>query len=113
MATNGVVKCALADDILVIFFPTPPMEERLSQIRARFPGLQIRWVVRDLYTQNMPTAEDLTGATILCTSLPPPDDLVKTVRFVQLTSAGADRWVERETYKNQNVVFCTASGTHP
>ena len=38
------------------------------------------------------------GVTIACLFLPHPARLMSKVRYVQLTSAGADKWIEHETF---------------
>ncbi len=47
-----------------------------------------------------------------CT-MPPPAELMSKVRYVQLSSAGADRWPGHPVYENKDVVFCTSNGCHP
>lgn len=53
------------------------------------------------------------GLTMLLTHSPPPAELLSKVRFVQLTSAGADAWAGHDTYKKDEVMFCTTNGIHP
>lgn len=39
-------------------------------------------------------------------------ELVPKLRFVQLSSAGSDLWVNHPKYVDKDVVFCTTSGSN-
>lgn len=65
-----------------------------------------------LQAKDLP-AETWNGVTLLCTFVPPPSHLLGSVRFVQLTSAGADMWPGHATYEDEKVSFCTSNGIHP
>lgn len=120
-STDAGAECALSKDVLLVFVPRPREDAWVRRIESKFPGLQVRWVNRDEYAQDihkvsdalktMP-AEEWAGVTLATSSIPPPAHFMKSVRFVQLTSAGADRWLEHETYKDPNVIFSTANGLH-
>ena len=106
----------LSTDILLLHIPPEPDLQWIARLETKYPGLKVRWVPlhwtpgdKDL-TLPPETWEDVTMA---CLFLPHPAYLMSKVRYVQLTSAGVDKWVEHKTYKNSNVVFCTANGIHP
>ncbi|KAL2263938.1 hypothetical protein VTK26DRAFT_4125 [Humicola hyalothermophila] len=104
---------SLSNDVLLIAVFEPPDEKWMAKIEARYPGLKVRWVVQGDHPEPLP-AEVFDGVTLLCTLFPSsyPPDLLKRLRYVQLISAGADRWTQHELYKNPDVLFCTANGVH-
>ncbi|ROW04911.1 hypothetical protein VPNG_07047 [Cytospora leucostoma] len=108
----------LSRDKLLIFQPKGPSAEWIARIQARHPGLEIRYENSALPDGSIRPFEELNpatrdGVTLLSTYLPPPARFLKGVRFVQLPSAGVDKWLGHETYKDENVVFCTGNGCHP
>ncbi len=112
---NSTSKPGLSEDILLVNIPIPPNEEWIAKIEATYPGLKVRWSQRHpLLTKDKGIPPELwDGVTIVVCSATPPAHLMSKVRYVQLSSAGADRWLEHEVYKDKNVVFCTANGCHP
>ncbi|KAL8406861.1 hypothetical protein RB596_005372 [Gaeumannomyces avenae] len=111
---------SLEGEVLLVCIPTEPKLEWVTAMEERYPGLEIRWVDRDWYldtnvfasgTLNLP-AGLYDGVTMVMSFLPPKPEDMKRVRFVQLTSAGADRWVTHDVYRDPNVIFCTANGIH-
>jgi hypothetical protein len=107
----------LANDVLLIAvpFPIPPDAKWLAELEAQHPGLKVRYVVQQPKFPMDPLPEKLyDGVTLLCTLFPAPArrELLQNVRFVQLMSAGADRWISHELYKTPEVTFCTANGVH-
>ncbi|KAI0020482.1 D-isomer specific 2-hydroxyacid dehydrogenase [Xylariomycetidae sp. FL0641] len=107
----------LSGDVLLVFIPGPERTEWVRRVKEEHPGLEIRWA--DAFDEhgNFRTAEDLPsstweGLTMISTYLPPPAHLMPKVRYVQLPSAGADKWPGHPTYEDKNVVFCTANGIH-
>jgi phosphoglycerate dehydrogenase-like enzyme len=113
MSSQGI-----QDDVLLIFLPIPPEENWVDSITSRYSGLTVRWESRnDPTTGDERTIESLPaevweGVTILMCFRPPPAQLMPNVRFVQLTSAGVDRWMNHERYKDEKCAFATASGVH-
>lgn len=110
---------ALAKDILLVSIPSPPPHpDWAADIESRYPGLQVRWSPPvDPAAGRYGVLDDLPpevwdGVTLLMCFRPPPAGRLSNVRYVQLTSAGADRWLRHDKYKDESVVFCTASGTH-
>jgi phosphoglycerate dehydrogenase-like enzyme len=103
----------LSNDILLVFVPVAPDTEWITRIESRYPGFKVRWALRQDPMVQVLDPEVWEGVTMFTTYLPHPPDLMKSVRYVQLSSAGADRWTDHEKYKDPNTVFCTASGTHP
>ncbi|KAI1073474.1 hypothetical protein F5B20DRAFT_566983 [Whalleya microplaca] len=109
---------SLSDDILLVFLPTKAETEWVERITNLYPGFNVRWVNTVNEDRTLVKPEDVSdqvwdGVTMLATYMPPPAHLVPKVRFVQLTSAGADRWPNHPKYQDENVIFCTANGVHP
>ncbi|KAF6825797.1 2-hydroxyacid dehydrogenase [Colletotrichum musicola] len=111
-------KSPLANDVLLIFLSSPRNEEWVSRVESRFPGLEVRWVNNMLPDGRFLLPDEVddetwNGVTMLISfNAPPPERLTK-VRFVQLTSAGADKWHDHPVYKNPDIPFCTTNGCHP
>jgi hypothetical protein len=102
-----------ANEVLLITVPAPPNESWIAHLETKYPGLKVRWFTRVNRIPPDPLPAELyDGVTLLCTLLPHPIELVPKVRYVQLISAGADRWIQHELYKKQDVIFCTANGAH-
>lgn len=114
---TGVGGGALSNDVLLVFFPFPERKEWIEHITSRFKGLQVRWVNAINPDHSVVTATDVAaelwdGVTILSTFMPPPAELIPNVRFVQVTSAGVDRWPNHPTYQDEKVKFSTSNGIH-
>lgn len=108
----------LSKDKLLIFQPEGPTAEWMARVQARHPGLQILYENSALGDGSIKAFEDLDpdvreGVTLLSTYIPPPARFLSDVKFVQLPSAGVDKWLGHETYKDENVTFCTGNGCHP
>lgn len=103
----------LSNDILLVFSPSPPENEWIAKIGAKYPGFQVRWRVREKPGELCLDPSAWDGVTMFATFLPHPAELMKSVRFIQFSHAGADKWIHHEKYQDQNTTFCTASGTHP
>lgn len=121
MASDSLSKAgALSRDKLVVFIPTDADETWIAKIKARYPGLDIRWARsrsskdgEQILTSTYPP-ELWEGVTIMCSDwMPPPEHLLTSVRYCQITSAGTDKWKGHATYEDGDVVFCNASGVHP
>ena len=125
------------NDTLLIFLPdrTAPDAAWIARIEAAYPGLTVRFVsqadpvtgtVRDV---NQLPAEVWEGVTLLVSHWPPKTVETKVIsygvettlratttlpdlRFVQVPSAGADRWIGHETFKRPGVTIATGNGTH-
>ncbi|KAK4183291.1 putative 2-hydroxyacid dehydrogenase [Podospora australis] len=103
----------LSKDIILIAVPAPPDAKWIAHLEAKHPGLKVRWAVHEFKFPLDPLPEEVyEGITTLVTVLPHPVHLLQNVRFVQLISAGADRWIGNELYNNPDVTFCTANGIH-
>jgi hypothetical protein len=119
-ADTGNVPSKLSTDIILLQIPPEPDLQWIARLEAKYPGLKVRWEQLrwkpgdklDSGATALPP-ETWEGVTMACLFLSHPAHLMSKVRYVQLTSAGADKWVDHATYKNPNVVFCTANGTHP
>lgn len=110
--------CALSKDKLLLFFPKEPDSEWISNIRAKYPGLQVNWAAsvkedgQPVDVKELPV-EYWQGITLLFVDWsPPPAHLLSNVRFVQLASAGADLWHNHPTYQNKDIIFSNASGVY-
>lgn len=108
----------LNSDKLLIFQPKGPTAEWIARVQARHPGLEIIYENSALPDGSIKAFEQLKpevrdGVTILCTYIPPPAKLLDKVRFIQLPSAGLDKWLDHDTYKAGKTAFCTGNGCHP
>ncbi|KAI0012991.1 hypothetical protein F4779DRAFT_566537 [Xylariaceae sp. FL0662B] len=108
----------LSSEVLLVFLPTKPATEWVERITKRYPGFQVRWVNTVKEDGTIVKFEEVSDqiwdrVSILVTYHPPPAHLIPRIRFVQLTSAGADRWLNHPKYQDENVIFCTANGVHP
>jgi hypothetical protein len=103
----------LSQDVFLLSLPSPPNTAWIAQIEAAHPGLTVRWVTQSLKYPPDPLPEgSYDDVTMLCTLWPHPAEMLPKVRYVQLISAGADKWITHDLYKNPNVTFCTANGVH-
>lgn len=109
---------ALSKDVLLVFVPSEPVQDWISKIKSRYPGIEIRWenLLNGDGTFRAPAdiaEETWAGVTMACSFIkPPPAKLLASVRFLQLASAGVEHWRGHPTYEDRNVVICTANGTH-
>ncbi|KAI1775384.1 hypothetical protein F4818DRAFT_47838 [Hypoxylon cercidicola] len=106
----------LSDDIMLVFMPFSERPDWTARMSKRY-GLRVRYVnsIREDHTAVSVTElgpEIWDGVTMLCMYMPPPAELVPKVRFVQLPSAGADRWPGHPKYEEESTVFCTSNGVH-
>ncbi|WQF86941.1 Putative D-isomer specific 2-hydroxyacid dehydrogenase, NAD-binding domain-containing protein [Colletotrichum destructivum] len=105
----------LAEDVLLLLLSAAENPAWTRRVSERFPGLQVRWVDSRKpgggYTQpdEIPDAV-WDGVTIFYSYLPASPSRMSKVRFVQVSSAGVDKWVDHEVYKNPDVAFCTTNG---
>ncbi|KAF3799693.1 hypothetical protein GCG54_00000938 [Colletotrichum gloeosporioides] len=111
-------KSPLANDILLVFLSSPRNEEWISRVESNYPGLQVRWANNHLPDGRFLLPDELPdevwdGVTMIISFNPPSLERLKNVRFVQLTSAGADKWRDHPVYKNPDIPFCTTNGCHP
>ncbi|KND89773.1 D-2-hydroxyacid dehydrogenase [Tolypocladium ophioglossoides CBS 100239] len=107
-------------DKLLVHLPGPPPPGWLDAVAARFPQLTVRWelaaldpAASDLVSADTLPREVLDGVTLLCVYPPPSARSIRDLRWVQLISAGSDRWLGHETYRDPGVVFCSGSGCQP
>ncbi|KAJ6443867.1 centromere kinetochore component CENP-T domain-containing protein [Purpureocillium lavendulum] len=108
-----------ARDKLLIHVPQPAPAGFMDALAARFPQLEARWEVArldpvrtDLASADTLPRDVLDGVTMLCVYPPADAAAIPDVRFVQLISAGSDRWVGHEKFSDPAVVFCSGSGCH-
>jgi hypothetical protein len=90
-------------------------KEVVNLLETKFPGLKTYWHCAKngrLKVEDIP-AEIWANTTILWTFEIPRDAVLPKLRFVQLSSAGADHWAESPYYLNPNINFCTSNGVHP
>ncbi|UNI24043.1 hypothetical protein JDV02_009822 [Purpureocillium takamizusanense] len=118
-ATGSTGGNITARDKLLIHVPQPPPPGFLDALAARFPQLSVRWEIAgfdplrsDLASADTLPPEVLDGVTMLCAYPPAAAAAIPDVRFVQLISAGSDRWVGHDKYRDPRVVFCSGSGCH-
>jgi hypothetical protein len=110
---NGQSPKGLSNDVLLVSVPTPPNETWMEHLRASHPGLTVRWFTQSYTYPPAPVPEEVyEGVTLLVTFWPHPAESLPNVRYIQLLSAGADRWITHDLYKNPKITFCTANGAH-
>lgn len=103
----------LANDVLLFSVPFPPNEQWIARLESLHPGLKVRWAQQSTSFPPEPLPQKTyDDVTILVGLWPHSAELVQKVRYVQLLSAGADRWITHDLYKNPDVMFCTANGAH-
>jgi len=102
---------------LLILAPWVPSEEFLQELRSKYSGLEI--VHRELpRTRRVSEAgippEEWKDVTILLAGgfAIPDKDLVPKLKYVQVTSAGANRILSHPLFLETDVTFCTANGVH-
>ncbi|KAI0592885.1 D-isomer specific 2-hydroxyacid dehydrogenase [Biscogniauxia sp. FL1348] len=108
----------LSKDILLIFLPGDPQTEWTERIKSQHPGLEVRWFNAQKENGTFAKSDEIPssvwdGVTLLAAfTYPLPADLLPNLRFIQLISAGVDKWPGHPTYQDEKVVFCTANGVH-
>ncbi|KAK4038531.1 hypothetical protein C8A01DRAFT_47860 [Parachaetomium inaequale] len=103
----------LSQEVFLLALPSPPNKPWIAQLEASHPGLEVRWVTQAIYSPPDPLPKEVSdNVTMLCSLWPLPAEVLPKVRYVQLISAGADRWITQDLYKDPNVTFCTANGAH-
>ncbi|KAG2019184.1 hypothetical protein GB937_005478 [Aspergillus fischeri] len=105
----------LCNDVLLLQMPIEVPAEWKKKIEFKYPGIEIRSRVLRLelgLEANKIEPELWKGVTLACLYLTHPEELMSNVRFIQLTSAGVDRWIHHERYKSPDVAISTASGIH-
>ncbi|KAK1498932.1 D-isomer specific 2-hydroxyacid dehydrogenase [Colletotrichum cuscutae] len=118
MGDLGNRQSPLAGDKLLVFLSAPEDTKWTGRISQRFPGLKVCWESNlrpgggFLLPDELPD-EVWEDVTIFMAFNPPSAHRLSKVRFVQLTSAGADRWLDHDVYKDPKVSFCTTNGCHP
>ncbi|KAH7311315.1 D-isomer specific 2-hydroxyacid dehydrogenase [Stachybotrys elegans] len=105
-------------DVILVFTPWDAPQWWMKYMATTHPSIEVRWVNSTAPDRSLKRPEDTPleiwdGVTILCTYEPPPAHLLRSVRFVQLTSAGSDMWVGHPTFEDEKVVFCTSNGIQP
>ncbi|KAJ3497695.1 hypothetical protein NLG97_g1697 [Lecanicillium saksenae] len=105
----------LRSDVLLLQIPIDVPAEWKNRIEAKYPGIEIRSRVLRLelgIEANNIEPEMWKDVTLACLYLTHPKELMSDVRFIQLTSAGVDRWINHERYQSPDVTFSTANGIH-
>lgn len=109
---------SLSGDKILVFLPADPDQSWISATEAKYPGLEIRWhkfnLAEGFKSPDSLGADVWDGVTIYFGFMPASAQYMKDVRFVQLPSAGADKWLDNDFYtKKPDVVFSSANGVHP
>ncbi|RSM17429.1 hypothetical protein CDV31_003678 [Fusarium ambrosium] len=104
-------------DVLLVFIPVDPDIQWVNRINSTLPHIEVRWV-KALSDGRLLTPIDISpnewdGVTMVCTYFPPPPSLAPRLRFVQVSSAGFDLWVDHPSFQDPDVVICSANGAHP
>ncbi|KAH9908496.1 D-isomer specific 2-hydroxyacid dehydrogenase [Xylariomycetidae sp. FL2044] len=107
-------------DVLLIILPSDENKHQwVEKMEKRYLGLKVHWFDLLKPDGTFRTAEDIPKdiwdkkVTFLAAGYaPPPASLIPKIRWVQLPSAGADRWLSHPKYQEENVLFTTANGIH-
>lgn len=103
---------SLAGHKLLILMPFDPALEYISDLENAFTDLEVSWHKTNIsgYVDFSPYKD----ITILCThSIFPTPAQAPNLKFIQLSSAGANHCHDNPLYKNPAITFCTANGVHP
>ncbi|KAK3376091.1 hypothetical protein B0T24DRAFT_648186 [Lasiosphaeria ovina] len=104
----------LSKDVFLMDLPVPPDQAWIDRLEARYPGFRVRWVSKAWeFTAGPFTPGQFEGITMMCSFIPQPAELLPNISYIQLTSAGADKWLSHPLYQDPNITFCTSNGTHP
>lgn len=108
-----------AEDKLLVHLPIPPPPGWIKTLAARYPFLKVHWEIAPIKggIRGINGVEKLPlkitkDVTLLCVYPPATPETIPKVRYVQLASAGYDRWVNHPLFLDPNVAFCNASGAH-
>ncbi|EAQ91898.1 hypothetical protein CHGG_00133 [Chaetomium globosum CBS 148.51] len=95
-ATNESPK-GFSNDVLLVCVPTPPNETWIARLKVLHPELTVRWYNQPQTFPPAPLPEEVyEGVTMLLTLWPHPAESLPNVRYIQLLSAGADRWITHD-----------------
>lgn len=104
------------EETLLALLPYEPSESLVQRIKDAYPNIavsayQVPWGALEL--PDAVTNEALAKVTILVTgsSLPKKESVPK-LKYVQLSSAGANHVLENPLFKGTDVKLCTANGVH-
>ncbi len=102
---------------LLILAPWVPTEDFLKSLRSKYSGLEI--VHHELprtrrVSEAGITSEEWKDVTILLAGglAVPKRELVPKLKYVQVTSSGANRILGHPLFLETDVKFCTANGVH-
>ena len=107
----------LTNEKLLIHIHVPPPPGWVEKVTSRFPGLKVQWERASVVNGSIENADSLPaevweGVTMALLFPPPSHNNMANVRYVQLASAGSEHWKDHPSYKDPNVLFCSASGCH-
>lgn len=105
-----------AEETLLALLPYEPSEALVQNIRAAYPHIDVSAYQVPWGSPTLPDAvtdEVLAKVTILITgsSLPKKESVPK-LKYVQLSSAGANHVLDNPLFKGTDVKLCTANGVH-
>ena len=102
---------------LLVVLPHPRNEAWIARVQAKNPGWQIIWFDNrgpgGLVRPDEMDAAIWLGVTVYCSFMPASPELMRRVCFVQLATAGNDKWLENAAFLSPDVVFASASGCQP
>lgn len=108
-----------ANDKLLVHLNLPAPAGWLEKVAERYPQLTVLWKIAK-FDPSIPDVENvdvlddeiLEGVTMICVFPPFSAEKLPNVRYLQLVSAGSDRWVNHPYYLDPKVQFCNASGAY-
>lgn len=104
-------------DVLLILMPWEIPDDFVKHIKTLAPGIEVHIYPCGRFDTAVPSEipQDVwSKVTVLFTwNAMPSKELVPSLQYVQLLSAGCNHVAETPVFKETDVTFCTANGVHP
>lgn len=110
------MKVPASSESLLVLLPWEPSPESVQRIRDAYPNVAVSVYRSPWGTTKVPdevTPEKLAETTLLLAGTAFPEkDAVPNLKYVQLSSAGANHVLDNPLFTDTDVKFCTANGVH-
>lgn len=106
-----------SQEFLSILMPCAFPDKWIASMRSAVPHIRIEKREIDRNATELPT--DISPGTwrdvtaLFTWKLLPPKELVPSLQYVQLLSAGCNHVMGTSLFAETDVAFCTANGVHP
>ncbi|KAI3010030.1 hypothetical protein M752DRAFT_337986 [Aspergillus phoenicis ATCC 13157] len=106
-----------SQEFLLILMPCAFPDKWIASMRSAVPHIRIEKREIDRNATELPT--DISPGTwrdvtaLFTWKLLPPKELVPSLQYVQLLSAGCNHVMGTSLFDETDVAFCTANGVHP